>query len=197
MYALRQIQRRIQSLGNVAARRYKTRTYCASTGTAGSVEENYNGSEAARSVSIDETTIRRIERLALVGLEYERSKRVLEEAVVFAERLRRAQIDDAVRPMYSTLENEHIRLRDDVTLPRDTIDRREVLRNSAVLEEEYFVAPLTTGRNDRVQQKRQLRKRSESHSFQSINIIKVQLQTIPKCLQSCFFFMLSTATYSS
>lgn len=95
-------------------------------------------------MSIDETTIRRIERLALVGLEYERSKRVLEEAVAFAERLRRAQIDDAVRPMYSTLENEHIRLRDDVTLPRDTIDRREVLRNSAVLEEEYFVAPLTT-----------------------------------------------------
>lgn len=114
----------------------------------GGDRSNEGGSEAgaARPASIDEATIRRIERLALVGYEYERSKRVLEEAVAFAERLRRARIDDTVRPMYSTLENEHIRLRDDVALSRDTCDRREILRNATVLEEEYFVAPLVTGR---------------------------------------------------
>ena len=36
---------------------------------------------------IDEATVRRLERLALVGFEYEQSKRILEEAIAFAERL--------------------------------------------------------------------------------------------------------------
>ncbi|XP_070166837.1 glutamyl-tRNA(Gln) amidotransferase subunit C, mitochondrial [Polyergus mexicanus] len=95
---------------------------------------------------IDEATIRRLERLALVGFEYEQSKRILEEAITFAERLRTARIDETVRPMYSTLENDRIRLRDDVV--RNNVDRREILRNAAVLEEEYFVAPLATTKSD-------------------------------------------------
>ncbi|XP_029177830.1 glutamyl-tRNA(Gln) amidotransferase subunit C, mitochondrial [Nylanderia fulva] len=94
---------------------------------------------------IDEATVRRLERLALVGFEYEQSKRILEEAVAFAERLREARIDESVRPMYSTLENSHIRLREDVA--RSGIERCEILRNAQVLEEEYFVAPLTTNRS--------------------------------------------------
>ncbi|XP_011874744.1 PREDICTED: glutamyl-tRNA(Gln) amidotransferase subunit C, mitochondrial-like [Vollenhovia emeryi] len=94
--------------------------------------------------AIDEVTIRRLEKLALVGFEYEQSKRVLEEAVTFAERLRAVPIDEAVRPMCSTLENDCVHLRDDVA--RRDVDRREILRNAAVLEEEYFVAPLTAGR---------------------------------------------------
>lgn len=94
--------------------------------------------------AIDKATIKRIERLALVGFEYEQSKRVLEEAVAFAERLRTVRIDETVRPMYSTLENDCIRLRDDVA--RRDINRREILRNAAVLEVEYFVAPLATNR---------------------------------------------------
>lgn len=94
--------------------------------------------------AIDEATIRRIEKLALVGFEYKQSKRVLEEAIAFAERLRTARIDKTVRPMYSTLENDCIHLRDDVA--RHDVDRREVLKNAAVLEEEYFVAPLATSK---------------------------------------------------
>lgn len=94
---------------------------------------------------IDEATVRRLERLALVGFEYEQSKRILEEAIAFAERLREARIDETVRPMYSILENARIRLRDDVA--RGDVDRREILRNAAVLEEEYFVAPLTTSKS--------------------------------------------------
>ncbi|KAL6256173.1 hypothetical protein P5V15_012289 [Pogonomyrmex californicus] len=111
-----------------------------------SVENNNSDNRLSREkrLAIDEATIRRIEKLALVGFEYEQSKRVLEEAVAFAERLRAAHVDEAVRPMYSTLENEHIRLREDVA--RHDVDRREILRNAAVLEEEYFVAPLTTNR---------------------------------------------------
>ncbi|XP_032684524.1 glutamyl-tRNA(Gln) amidotransferase subunit C, mitochondrial [Odontomachus brunneus] len=100
--------------------------------------------ESGSSVTIDETTIRRIEKLALVGFEYKQSKRVLEEAVAFAERLRRVHIDEAVRPMYSTLEKEYIHLRDDIALPHDINRRREILKNASVLEEEYFVAPLVT-----------------------------------------------------
>lgn len=95
---------------------------------------------------IDEATIKRLERLALVGFEYEQSKRILEEAIAFAERLRTARIDDTVRPMYSTLENEHIHLRDDVA--RGNVDRHEILKNAAVLEEEYFVAPLATSKSE-------------------------------------------------
>ena len=94
---------------------------------------------------IDEATVRRLERLALVGFEYEQSKRILEEAIAFAERLREARIDETVRPMYSILENARIRLRDDVA--RGDVDRQEILRNAAVLEEEYFVAPLTTSKS--------------------------------------------------
>jgi len=90
---------------------------------------------------IDEETIKRVEKLALVGFEYEQSKRVLEEAIAFAEPLRTAHIDESVRPMYSTLENDHIHLRDDV-VHRD-VNRREILKNAAVLEEECFVTPLT------------------------------------------------------
>ncbi|XP_011696876.1 PREDICTED: glutamyl-tRNA(Gln) amidotransferase subunit C, mitochondrial [Wasmannia auropunctata] len=107
-------------------------------------EHNNSSNGDKRRPAIDEATIRRLERLALVGFEYEQSKRVLEEAVAFAERLRAARVDETVRPMCSTLENDCIRLRDDVV--RQDVDRREVLRNAAVLEEEYFVAPLATSK---------------------------------------------------
>ncbi|XP_024878958.1 glutamyl-tRNA(Gln) amidotransferase subunit C, mitochondrial [Temnothorax curvispinosus] len=101
---------------------------------------------------IDETTIRRIERLALVGFEYRQSKRVLEEAIAFTERLRTVGIDETVRPMYSTLENDCIHLRDDVA--RHDVERREILKNAAVLEEEYFVAPLATNKEKESEPKR-------------------------------------------
>ncbi|XP_018397018.1 PREDICTED: glutamyl-tRNA(Gln) amidotransferase subunit C, mitochondrial [Cyphomyrmex costatus] len=97
-----------------------------------------------KSLSIDEATIRRLERLALVGFEYKQSKRVLEEAIAFAERLRTAHIDETVHPMYSTLENNCIYLRDDVV--RHDVNRREILSNAVVLEEEYFVAPLVASK---------------------------------------------------
>ncbi|GAB1862368.1 Dna polymerase subunit gamma-mitochondrial-like protein [Camponotus japonicus] len=110
------------------------------------VENISDQSRGDRKPAIDEATIRRLEKLALVGFEYEQSKRILEEAIAFTEQLRTAHIDETVRPMYSTLENDHIRLRDDVV--RDNVDRREILKNAAVLEEEYFVAPLVTKRSE-------------------------------------------------
>ncbi|KAL6446975.1 hypothetical protein ACFW04_001388 [Cataglyphis niger] len=100
------------------------------------VENINNRSRGNKKPVIDEAIIRRLERLALVGFEYEQSKRILEEAIAFAERLRTARIDETVRPMYSTLENDRILLRDDVV--QNDVDRCEILKNAAVLEEEYF-----------------------------------------------------------
>lgn len=129
------------------------RTYCALTKAQPKVQsvknkfdDNNKRLESKSSVTIDEATIRRLEKLALVGFEYKQSKRVLEEAVAFAERLRRVNIDETIRPMYSTLEKEYIHLRDDVALPHDINHRCEILKNASVLEEEYFVAPLVAGK---------------------------------------------------
>ncbi|XP_012231035.2 glutamyl-tRNA(Gln) amidotransferase subunit C, mitochondrial [Linepithema humile] len=122
------------------------RTYASTVRARQPVENNSDDRPGNKKPVINETTIKRIEKLALVGFEYEQSKRVLEEAIAFAERLRTAHIDESVRPMYSTLENDHIRLRDDVV--HHDVDRREILKNAAVLEEEYFVAPLTTDKSD-------------------------------------------------
>ncbi|KAG5319085.1 GATC amidotransferase, partial [Acromyrmex heyeri] len=110
------------------------------------IKENNNDSrlDGDKRPSIDEATIRRLERLALIGFEFKQSKRVLEEAITFTERLRTIHIDETVRPMYSILENNCIHLREDVV--QHDVDRREILRNAAVLEEEYFVAPLTTSK---------------------------------------------------
>lgn len=130
----------------VSSKTYRTSTVQARQQQEQAVENVNVQSRSDRKPVIDEATIRRLERLALVGFEYEQSKRILEEAIAFAERLRTAHIDETVRPMYSTLENDYIRLRDDVV--RDNVDRREILRNAAVLEEEYFVAPLVTNKSD-------------------------------------------------
>jgi Asp-tRNA(Asn)/Glu-tRNA(Gln) amidotransferase C subunit len=89
--------------------------------------------------------IRRIEKLSLVGFEYEQSKRIIEEAITFTERLRTTYVDETVRPMYSTLENEYIYLQDDEQ--QDHINHHDILKNAAVLEDGYFVAPLVTKPN--------------------------------------------------
>lgn len=162
MDALRRTRQTYRTLVNIAVLRSNavtsSRKYCASTKAQAKVPEennkfddnnNNNNNEqpgTGTRITIDETTIRRLEKLALVGFDYKQSKRVLEEAVAFAERLRQVHIDETVRPMCSTLENERIHLRDDVALPHDISRRCEILKNAAVLEEEYFVAPLVKGK---------------------------------------------------
>ncbi|KAL0112949.1 hypothetical protein PUN28_012297 [Cardiocondyla obscurior] len=103
---------------------------------------DYDRSSGEKGPAIDEATIRKIEKLALVGFEYKQSKQVLEEAIAFAEKLRKVHIDETVSPMYSILEKDFIHLRDDVA--QQNANQNEILKNAAVVEEEYFVAPLTT-----------------------------------------------------
>lgn len=89
--------------------------------------------------AVGRETIRRIERLALVGLEEDRGARAVNAAIAFTDRLRTARVEESVEPMYTPLENEKIPLRVD-RVYRDA-DRSRVLANAAVTEEEYFVAP--------------------------------------------------------
>lgn len=135
-------------LATTLSTRGQRRKTATTTITGNDNEEIKNNNGDKRPV-IDEATIGRIEKLALVGFEYRQSKRVLEEAVAFAERLRTARIDETVRPMYSTLENDCIHLRDDVAARRGDVDRRQISKNAAVLEEEYFVAPLMTSKESK------------------------------------------------
>lgn len=108
------------------------------------------GGQAARGVTkyekpkVSKETIRKIERFALVGLEEHRGQEVLEAAIVFTDSLRARRVDDSVEPMYTPLEEERIPLRAD-RVRRDA-DRNRVLRNAALTEEEYFVAPAERGK---------------------------------------------------
>jgi len=104
-----------------------------------------NNNSDKRSV-IDERTIRRIEKLSLVGFKYDESKKILEEAVMFTERLQAVHIDETVRPMYNILENEYIHLRDDEL--QDDIGQYNILKNAAVSKDGYFVAPLVMSKSN-------------------------------------------------
>lgn len=64
--------------------------------------------------------------------------KTLEDAIEFASQI--LQIDTTgVEPMYTVLEHENLYLREDVADLQST--QEEVLRNAAVTEEGYFVAP--------------------------------------------------------
>lgn len=106
-------------------------------------EEKINNLQVKR--AIDKEIVKKLEKLSLVGIEHDRSIAVLEAAINFTERLRMTKISEDIQPMYSILEKESIRLRDDKV--SDNVERKEILMNASVLEEEYFVAPLGNSSN--------------------------------------------------
>ncbi|XP_017759141.1 PREDICTED: glutamyl-tRNA(Gln) amidotransferase subunit C-4, mitochondrial [Eufriesea mexicana] len=55
--------------------------------------------------------------------------------------LRNTKIDD-IEPMYSPLEKESVPLRNDSV--ESITSRQEILMNAAIVEEEYFIAPVQT-----------------------------------------------------
>lgn len=64
--------------------------------------------------------------------------KTLEEAVAFASQI--LDIDtEGVEPMYTVLENEKQKLREDIPFTHNT--QEAILANAAVTEENYFVAP--------------------------------------------------------
>lgn len=64
--------------------------------------------------------------------------RTLEDSIEFASKILDINTD-GVQPLYTVLEDQPLRLRDDVVTAGNCRDA--ILRNASVTEEEYFVAP--------------------------------------------------------
>uniref|UniRef100_A0A2M4AL41 Glutamyl-tRNA(Gln) amidotransferase subunit C, mitochondrial n=1 Tax=Anopheles triannulatus TaxID=58253 RepID=A0A2M4AL41_9DIPT len=83
-------------------------------------------------------TVHLLERLSLVDLGTNDAQETLEDSIGFASRI--LAIDtEGIEPLYTVLEREKLSLRDDVVTDGD--QQADVLRNAAVTEEEYFIAP--------------------------------------------------------
>lgn len=91
--------------------------------------------------SIKQETIKKIEQLSLLSVDGDYGLSVLKAAIAFTKPLRITKVDEDVEPMYSPVENQLIPLRDDCIAKNAY--REDILKNAVVLEEEYFVAPLT------------------------------------------------------
>ncbi|XP_076750331.1 glutamyl-tRNA(Gln) amidotransferase subunit C, mitochondrial [Xylocopa sonorina] len=83
--------------------------------------------------------INKLEQLSLLNIDRDYGISVLQTAIAFTEQLRTTKILEEVEPMYSPFEKQLIPLRNDNV---ENTSRKEILMNAAVLEEEYFVAPL-------------------------------------------------------
>ncbi|XP_047363000.1 glutamyl-tRNA(Gln) amidotransferase subunit C, mitochondrial [Vespa velutina] len=94
---------------------------------------------------INKETINKLEKLSLIGYDNDRGIATLKAAVNFSERLRNFEIPEEVQPLYNPLEENNLYLREDKVL--DINNRREILKNAAVLEEEYFIVPLQNLKN--------------------------------------------------
>lgn len=89
---------------------------------------------------INKKTINKLEKLSLIGYDNDRSIAILKAAVNFSERLRNFEIPEEVQPLYNPLQENNLYLREDTV--QDINNCREMLKNAAVLEEEYFIVPL-------------------------------------------------------
>ncbi|XP_043800458.1 glutamyl-tRNA(Gln) amidotransferase subunit C, mitochondrial [Apis laboriosa] len=89
---------------------------------------------------VTQETIKKIEQLSLLNLDKDYSTSVLKAAIIFTEHLRNTKIDNEIKPMYSPLEEKSILLRNDNI--ENNISKQEILKNAAILEEEYFITPL-------------------------------------------------------
>lgn len=89
-------------------------------------------------VDIDSETILLLERLSLVDLDSKEALQTLEDSIEFANRIK--HIDTTgVEPLYTVLEHEYLQTREDIIT--DGNIKEDVLKNAALVEEDYFVAP--------------------------------------------------------
>ncbi|KAI5651778.1 glu-tRNAGln amidotransferase C subunit domain-containing protein [Phthorimaea operculella] len=89
-------------------------------------------------VNVDKNTIALLERLSLVKFDSEEGVKVLEDSIAFADKILHINTD-GVQPLYSVLENENLNLRADEITQGNC--QKEILKNAAVVEDDYFVAP--------------------------------------------------------
>ncbi|KAL2729512.1 hypothetical protein V1478_005802 [Vespula squamosa] len=94
---------------------------------------------------INKKSINKLEKLSLIGYDNDHGIAILKAAVSFSERLRNFKISEEVQPLYNPLEENNLYLREDKV--EDINNRREIFKNAAVLEEEYFIVPLQNLKN--------------------------------------------------
>ena len=87
---------------------------------------------------IDPATIEHLERISLVDFANVAGIKRLEEAVKLAEVVTRVDTT-GVEPLYSILEDESLRLREDVAEPPN--NRNSLMKMATCSEEDYFVSP--------------------------------------------------------
>lgn len=89
---------------------------------------------------INKETISKLEQLSLIGYNNNCGITILKAAVTFSEHLQNIDIPQEIEPLCTPLENCNLYLREDEVKKGN--NRQQILKNAAVLEEEYFVAPL-------------------------------------------------------
>lgn len=88
--------------------------------------------------TLDKAKIEQLKRVSLVNFDNESSLVRLNSAIKFAEALKKVPIEN-VKPMYTVLENEKLRLRSDKVTEGGDVDL--VLQNASQVDDDYFVAP--------------------------------------------------------
>ena len=102
-------------------------------------EPNYKLSEKSNNKKvIDPATVEHLERISLVDFANVAGIKRLEEAIKLAEVVTRVDTT-GVQPLYSVLEGETLRLREDVAEPPD--NRSQLMELASCSEEDYYVTP--------------------------------------------------------
>ncbi|KAJ8730149.1 hypothetical protein PYW07_017187 [Mythimna separata] len=95
--------------------------------------------EHASTVKVERNTIALLERLSLVSYDTEEGVKILEDSIVFANKILHINTDD-VEPLYTVLEDQNLALREDKITQGNC--QKEILKNATVKEDDYFVAPI-------------------------------------------------------
>ncbi|XP_074030655.1 glutamyl-tRNA(Gln) amidotransferase subunit C, mitochondrial [Leptinotarsa decemlineata] len=102
------------------------------------VQSKIDATKLPPKTKIDANTIALLERLSLVDCESKKAIETVESALEFADQI--LQVDTTnVEPLISVLEDIPLRVREDEIT--DGNCKEAVLKNAALTEEEYFVAP--------------------------------------------------------
>ncbi|CAH1645554.1 unnamed protein product [Spodoptera littoralis] len=95
--------------------------------------------EFTSTVKIERNTIALLERLSLVSFDTDEGLNILEDSIAFADKILHIDTDN-VEPLYSVLEDQTLILREDKVTQGNC--QKEILKNAAVTEDDYFVAPI-------------------------------------------------------
>ncbi|XP_075973445.1 glutamyl-tRNA(Gln) amidotransferase subunit C, mitochondrial [Anticarsia gemmatalis] len=90
-------------------------------------------------VKVDRNTISLLERLSLVKYDTPEGVKILEDSITFANKILHINTD-GVEPLYSVLEDKNLTLREDKITQGNC--QKDILKNAAVKEDDYFVAPI-------------------------------------------------------